>query len=154
MIYSACFDSPAGPVAVFSDGEYITEISFEKCENVGKSKVLSDCVRQLKEYFDGERKEFCVPLKIEGSEFQKRVWNALCKIPYGTVISYKRLAEMAGSPNAYRAAGSANGKNCIPIIIPCHRVINENGGIGGYSPGVEIKKKLLALEGIENLNIK
>ncbi|MDD6214293.1 MAG: methylated-DNA--[protein]-cysteine S-methyltransferase [Firmicutes bacterium] len=136
MIYSVCIDSPVGSVAVFSDGEYITEIAFEKCENIGKTNVLSNCVRQLKEYFDGERKEFCVPLKIEGSKFQKRVWNALCKIQYGTVISYKQLAEMSGSPNAYRAVGKANGKNRIPIIIPCHRVINENGEIGGYSSGI------------------
>jgi methylated-DNA-[protein]-cysteine S-methyltransferase len=99
---------------------------------------------QLKEYFAGTRTKFTTPLHIEsGTKFQKSVWKQLEKIPHGKTISYKDLAEKVGSP-----AGSANGKNPIPIIIPCHRVINHDRGLGGYSCGLDVKRKLLRLEKI------
>ena len=102
---------------------------------------------QLKEYFAGTRKQFDVPLDITvGTDFQKKVWKSLQKIPFGKMISYKQLAVKTGRPNAYRAAGSANGKNPLAVIIPCHRVINADGSIGGFSCGVEIKYILLELE--------
>ena len=102
---------------------------------------------QLKEYFAGERKTFSVPLSITGgTTFQKKVWKQLQRIPYGKTISYKQLAKAAGSEKAFRAVGNANGKNPIPIIIPCHRVINADGSLGGFSCGIEVKKQLLAVE--------
>ena len=102
---------------------------------------------QLKEYFSGERKHFDLPLEIEGTEFQKRVWNELLKIPYGRTISYKELAVRLGDEKVIRAAASANGANPLPIVIPCHRVIGSNGSLIGYGGGLEIKEKLLILEG-------
>ena len=102
---------------------------------------------QLKEYFTGERKQFDLRLEIEGTEFQKRVWNKLLKIPYGKTISYKELAERLGDEKVLRAAASANGANPLPIVVPCHRVIGSDGSLIGYGGGLEIKEKLLVLEG-------
>ena len=105
---------------------------------------------QLKEYFAGTRKVFDVPLDIEGTDFQKRVWSELQKIPYGKTISYKSLSEKLGDVKAIRAVGKANGQNPIAIIIPCHRVIGANGNLVGYAGGLDIKEKLLHLEGALN----
>lgn len=102
---------------------------------------------QLKEYFTSERKHFDLPLEIEGTEFRKRVWNELSKIPYGRTISYKDLAVRLGDEKVIRAAASANGANPLPIVIPCHRVIGSDGSLIGYGGGLEIKEKLLVLEG-------
>jgi len=102
---------------------------------------------QLKEYFSGERKQFDLALEIEGTEFQKRVWNELLTIPYGRTISYKDLAVRLGDEKVIRAAASANGANPLPIVIPCHRVIGSDGSLIGYGGGLEIKEKLLILEG-------
>lgn len=105
---------------------------------------------QLKEYFAGTRKKFDIPLDIEGTEFQKKVWKELQKIPYGKTISYKTLSEKIGNVKAIRAAGKANGQNPIPVIIPCHRVIGTDGSLTGYASGIDIKEKLLHLEGALN----
>ena len=105
---------------------------------------------QLKEYFAGTRKEFDVPLDIEGTDFQKRVWNELQKIPYGKTISYKTLSEKLGDVKVIRAVGKANGQNPIAIIIPCHRVIGADGSLIGYAGGLLIKEKLLHIEGALN----
>ncbi len=102
---------------------------------------------QLKEYFRGDRKHFDLPLEIEGTDFQKRVWNELLKIPYGKTISYKELAVRLEDEKVIRAAASANGSNPLPIVIPCHRVIGSDGSLIGYGGGLEIKEKLLILEG-------
>jgi O-6-methylguanine DNA methyltransferase len=102
---------------------------------------------QLKEYFSGKRKHFDLPLEIEGTKFQRRVWNELLKIPYGRTISYKELAVRLGDEKVIRAAASANGANPLPIVIPCHRVIGSNGSLIGYGGGLEIKEMLLVLEG-------
>ena len=102
---------------------------------------------QLQEYFSGERKQFDLPLEIEGTEFQKKVWNELLKIPYGKTISYKDLAVRLGDEKVIRAAASANGANPLPVVIPCHRVIGSDGSLIGYGGGLEIKEKLLVLEG-------
>ena len=102
---------------------------------------------QLKEYFSEERKQFDLPLEIEGTEFQKRVWNELSKISYGKTISYKELAIRLGDEKVIRAAASANGANPLPIVIPCHRVIGSDGTLIGYGGGLGIKEKLLILEG-------
>lgn len=101
---------------------------------------------ELEEYFNCSRRSFDVPLDIRGTDFQKDVWNELLKIPFGRTVSYKYIARSLGDENAIRAVGRANGSNPIPIIIPCHRVISDDGTLGGYSGGLEIKRKLLKLE--------
>ena len=101
---------------------------------------------ELKEYFQGNRQKFTVPLDLEGTEFQTRVWKELAKIPYGKTVSYKDIASRINHKKAFRAVGTANGKNPVPIIIPCHRVIAADGKLGGYSGGLKIKKQLLRLE--------
>jgi methylated-DNA-[protein]-cysteine S-methyltransferase len=109
--------------------------------------------QQLKEYFTWERREFDISLDLRGTEFQKRVWKELIKIPYGKTISYKELAIKVGGETKTRAVGQANALNPAPIIVPCHRVINANGNLGGYSCGIEIKEKLLELEGKLSLQL-
>ncbi|PIW69289.1 MAG: hypothetical protein COW08_07975 [Ignavibacteriales bacterium CG12_big_fil_rev_8_21_14_0_65_30_8] len=108
---------------------------------------------QLKEYFNLKRKEFNVMLDITGTPFQKRVWKQLQTIPFGEIVSYKTIAERIKQPNAFRAVGHANSVNPVAIIIPCHRVINIDGTIGGYAGGVDVKEKLLELEGVKSLNL-
>jgi methylated-DNA-[protein]-cysteine S-methyltransferase len=107
--------------------------------------VRQTCI-QLDEYFAGKRRSFDLPLAPQGTPFQQQVWKALQDIPYGETISYAQLAQSVGHPKACRAVGSANGKNPMAIIIPCHRVINANGKLGGYAYGLEIKKQLLDRE--------
>jgi methylated-DNA-[protein]-cysteine S-methyltransferase len=111
-------------------------------------RILDDVVRQLREYFDGQRTDFDVPLDLRGTDFQLGAWRALCRIPYGTTVSYADQAAMIGSPRATRAVGSANGRNPIPIIVPCHRVVARDGSLGGYSLGLDMKRALLAREGV------
>jgi methylated-DNA-[protein]-cysteine S-methyltransferase len=108
--------------------------------------AFTEVIRQLQAYFRGELKEFDVPLAMEGTEFQLRVWNELRAIRYGETISYAQLAERIGNPQAVRAVGLANGSNPIPIIVPCHRVIGSDGSLSGFGGGLSTKKKLLDLE--------
>lgn len=108
---------------------------------------------QLKEYFEGTRKIFDVPLDIEGTEFQKKVWSELQKIQYGKTISYKKLSEILGDVKAIRAVGKAIGQNPILIIIPCHRVIGTDGELTGYAGGLVVKEKLLEIEGSRSLEL-
>lgn len=103
--------------------------------------------RELEAYFAGTLRAFEHPLDLAGTDFQRRVWKALCEIPYGEVISYGQLAERLGKSGASRAVGSANGANPVPVLVPCHRVIAANGGLGGYSAGLDRKRQLLELEG-------
>jgi O-6-methylguanine DNA methyltransferase len=121
-----------------------------RTSNTTKSEQLKEMMNkletQLKEYFSGKRKEFTIPLILIGTDFQKKVWQELLKIPYGQTISYKKEAINIGNPKAYRAVANANGKNKISIIIPCHRVIAHNGLLGGYSGGLDRKQYLLDLE--------
>ena len=113
-----------------------------------KDKLMHGVYSQLKEYFKGKRKEFDLPLEIEGTDFHKKVWNELLKIPYGKTISYKELAIRLGHEKVIRAAAKANGANPLPIVIPCHRVIASDGSLVGYGGGLKIKEKLLSIEGI------
>ena len=101
---------------------------------------------QLKKYLKGERQHFDYPLDIKGTPFQKKVWSELIKIPYGQTRSYKEIAEAIGHRKAFRAVGNANGCNVLPLIIPCHRVIESNGGLGGFGHGLKVKKQLLDFE--------
>lgn len=109
-------------------------------------KILSKAVRELKEYFDGKRTQFSLPLDASGTAFQKRVWGALRKIPYGRTLSYKEVARRIQNAKAVRAVGTANGQNPLCIVVPCHRVIAADGALGGYSAGLSIKSRLLNLE--------
>lgn len=108
--------------------------------------LLKNAATQLHEYFKGDRQKFNLPLEFKGTEFQKKVWRTLQKIPYNKTWSYQTLAAKINNPKAVRAVGSANGKNPLCILIPCHRVIRHNGELGGYTGGVVIKQKLLDLE--------
>ena len=101
---------------------------------------------QLKKYLRGELRRFDCKLDFRGTPFQKKVWSALVRIPYGRTRSYKDIAKSIGHPKAFRAVGNANGRNSIPLIVPCHRVIESNGGMGGFGHGVKVKKRLLAFE--------
>lgn len=112
----------------------------------GSNHWLTTLGQQLAEYFAGGRQVFDLPLVLRGSGFQERVWRALLTIPYGATCSYRQLAERIGQPDATRAVGSANGRNRIGILIPCHRVVNADGRLGGYAGGVDRKRHLLELE--------
>jgi len=138
----------AGDLLLISDGKCILEIEFCKNKNVIDSNlpILVETEKQINQYFAGDRQIFDIPLKPNGTNFQLSVWNVLKKIPYGKTISYQELAHNVGNNNASRAVGNANGKNPIPIIIPCHRVIRKNGKLGSFGGGINIKKKLLELE--------
>jgi methylated-DNA-[protein]-cysteine S-methyltransferase len=108
--------------------------------------ILRETQRQLREYFTGKRWQFDVPLDLQGTEFQKKVWRALLAIPFGETRSYAQLAAQIGSPAAVRAVGAANGRNPLSIVVPCHRVVGANGELTGFAGGLEVKAKLLAME--------
>ncbi len=116
---------------------------------IKSSQPFKKIIKQLQEYFSGKRKKFNIPLDLSsGTLFQQKVWKTLLEIPYGKTESYKWVARQIRKPKATRAVGNANGKNPIPIIIPCHRVVSSDGGLGGYSAGLHNKRKLLKLEGL------
>lgn len=108
--------------------------------------LLQKAAAQLDEYFAGKRKIFDLPLAQQGTDFQQRVWQALCSIPYGKTCTYKQIAEQCESPKGFRAVGMANNQNHIPIIVPCHRVIGTSGKLVGYALGLHVKQFLLDLE--------
>jgi methylated-DNA-[protein]-cysteine S-methyltransferase len=110
------------------------------------SPLMREALRQFRFYFAGDLRAFDLPLEMVGTEFQKRVWNELRKIPYGETRSYRQLAEQIGAPRAVRAVGAANGRNPIPIIVPCHRVIGSSGKLVGFGGGLKWKRMLLDLE--------
>jgi methylated-DNA-[protein]-cysteine S-methyltransferase len=109
-------------------------------------EILEKTRKQVDEYLDGSRKEFDMPLLMVGTDFQRRVWKALMKVPYGVTATYGQIAEDIGSPKAVRAVGNANSANPISIIVPCHRIIGSNGELVGYGGGLSVKKRLLKLE--------
>jgi methylated-DNA-[protein]-cysteine S-methyltransferase len=151
--------SPVGPLLIAGDEGAVRYIRFP---NEGKPEppepgwtkaaprgALADTVQQLREYFAGKRRDFDLPLAPAGTAFQRSVWRCLEQIPYGVTISYSDLAKRAGKPKASRAAGQANGKNPLPIVIPCHRVIAADGTLGGFGGGLPTKVTLLRLEGLD-----
>lgn len=142
--------SPIGPLTLMGTEDALTEIAFGGVEDGTEvsSPVLVQAAQELAEYFDRKRRAFSVPLAPQGTEFQKKVWNALREVPYGTTVSYKDIAVRLGKPGAAIAVGQANSRNPIPIIIPCHRIIGAGGKLVGYTGGLEIKKALLAVEGV------
>lgn len=144
-------DSAVGPLTLAGDNGALTHVLFGR-EDIpgyvpGKAPILDAARQQLSEYFSGSRREFDLPLAPTGTPFQLRVWEALRTIPYGETISYKQLAERSGSPRGYRAVGMANHNNPISIIVPCHRVVGAGGSLTGYGGGLDIKERLLRLEG-------
>ncbi len=145
--HTAYLKSPIGIIKLTATNDAITSILFvveaSKKEQEKPNEILLKCKQQLHEYFSGKRKIFELPLKLVGTEFQKSVWKALQKIPYGKTASYLDIAKAIGNPKAVRAVGMANNKNKIPIIIPCHRVIGENGKLTGYAGGIWRKEWLL-----------
>ena len=127
-------------------------VASEKAEVSGSSVILDETERQLREYFAGERQGFDIPInlaELEGTEFQRQVWSQLQTIPYGETCSYKELATSLGKPKAWRAIGTANGRNPLSIVIPCHRVIAADGSLGGYAGTLSVKRILLELEQAE-----
>ncbi|WP_321519053.1 methylated-DNA--[protein]-cysteine S-methyltransferase [uncultured Bacteroides sp.] len=145
------YSSPVGVLEIKSAENQITQLLFKDSAGVSSenlSDVMKECIHQLDEYFAGNLQNFSLPLAPEGTHFQESVWKALQTIPYGQTISYKQLAERVENPKACRAVGTANGRNPIAIIIPCHRVIAADGSLGGYAGGLDVKTTLLRLEGI------
>lgn len=155
MVFCYFYDMPIGRMFISEDGSGISEVKliaredeeyYRKNYTVEETNLIKKAASQLKEYFEGKRKNFNIEINPEGTLFQKRVWNALMQIPYGETRSYKEIAEAIGNKNACRAVGMANHNNPIMLIIPCHRVIGSDGKLVGYRGGIEIKEKLLDLE--------
>lgn len=144
----AVYDSPLGPLTLFAEEGSLVALVYGDYGGYDDLPLFREAVRQLEEYFSGQRQTFDLPLNPDGTDFQRKIWKLLSQIPYGTAISYRDLAVRAGAPRAFQAVGQANGRNPLPILIPCHRVIAANGTLGGYSGGVERKQFLLELEGI------
>jgi methylated-DNA-[protein]-cysteine S-methyltransferase len=147
--YYDTLESPIGTVYLVFSVSSLTEIVFEKPKGiVFRANDRSAAAKtELTEYFEGKRVEFTLQTEfLLGTEFEKSVWTDLTRIPYGETRTYKWLAEKTGHPQASRAVGNALGKNPIPIVFPCHRIIESDGSIGGYSSGVDIKRRLLEIE--------
>jgi methylated-DNA-[protein]-cysteine S-methyltransferase len=155
------FESPIGRLLLTSDGTALTGLYMEPSEEWksidsgaegwprdAAAEPLRDAVRQLEEYFAGERRTFDLPLRPQGTAFQRRVWEALVEIPYGRTSSYGELARRIDNPGAARAVGLANNRNPLSIVVPCHRVIGADGSLTGYGGGLERKRWLLEHEGL------
>jgi methylated-DNA-[protein]-cysteine S-methyltransferase len=150
-------DSPIGRLLLRCDGSALTGLYMNVALGPPRgaddgvedanSALLLQARRQLEEYFEGRRRDFDLPLRLHGTDFQRRVWNALQEIPYGATWSYGELARRIANPSASRAVGLANGRNPISILVPCHRVIGADGSLTGYGGGLERKRWLLAHEG-------
>ena len=146
-------ETPVGRLVLECDGDVLigvwlpNEHRHPRRDESDVPPVLKETAAQLEEYFAGERTAFDVPMELDGTAFQRQVWTELSRIPYGETISYGELARRVGRPNGPRAVGQANGRNPIPIIVPCHRVVASNG-IGGYGGGLKVKRALLAIEGV------
>jgi methylated-DNA-[protein]-cysteine S-methyltransferase len=149
-LYTLCFNSPLGIIEIKGTEKDIKLVSFMNEETPSHNTfpdVLLQCKRELEEYFNGKRKSFDVTLNPDGTDFQKTVWGELLKIEFGNTLSYMAIAKKMNNPGAVRAVGLANGKNPIGVIIPCHRVIGEDGSLTGYAGGLWRKKWLLEHEG-------
>ena len=133
-------------VGVLWGGEGSDRLTIDAQKVEGHHPILAQTEQQLSEYFAGTRTQFELPLEPRGTEFQKKVWRSLRRIPFGTTKSYVEIARLIGSPRACRAVGAANSKNPLPIVVPCHRVVGANGALTGFGGGLETKAKLLALE--------
>ena len=153
--YYSMMESPLGTLVLTSDGAALTGIYMDGQRNGSRgddwveqddAAPLPEARAQLREYFEGERTAFDLPLASVGSDFQRQVWQELHRSPYGATISYGELARRVGKPRAAQAVGAANGRNPLPIVVPCHRVIGADGSLVGYGGGLPRKQRLLALE--------
>jgi methylated-DNA-[protein]-cysteine S-methyltransferase len=153
------YQSPLGSIQIKTVCNFISELKFidrdesqlqtdSKELSAGDKIVFQKCIQQLEEYFSGKRKIFDLPLHQEGTEFQQKVWKELIQIPYGKTITYHQLAQRIGNAKSIRAAASANGRNKLWIVVPCHRVIGSDGSLTGYAGGLEMKKWLLNHENV------
>jgi methylated-DNA-[protein]-cysteine S-methyltransferase len=171
LLHSAVFDSVVGPLFLAASETGLVALEFDarrpgqhtirpnprdvRKEDAAKRKFefeesaakMQDYVREAEEYFSGRRREFSFPLDLRGTDFQLACWRALLEIPYGETRTYADIAHAVGKPNAFRAVGLANNRNPIAIVVPCHRVIASDGTLCGYGGGLEVKRKLLELEG-------
>lgn len=153
-MYYCWFNSPIGKLLLAGDEQGLQRLGFPQGKGhvapesdwVENDNFFTEVKRQLNAYFDGELKEFSLSLVPRGTEFQLRVLDALQRIPFGETCSYGELARVIGKPNASRAVGAANGRNPLPIVIPCHRVIGSNGTLTGFGGGLDVKQFLLNLE--------
>jgi methylated-DNA-[protein]-cysteine S-methyltransferase len=141
-------ETPIGLLRIDSSEKGITHIVFTDAieQKIHSHQWIDDCKQQLKEYFAGKRQQFDLPLDTKGTHFQQSVWQSLSNIPYGQRVSYRDIAESINNPKAVRAVGSANGKNPLCIIVPCHRVIGSDGSLTGYAWGLDRKMWLLEHE--------
>lgn len=148
MVKKYVYNTIIGPIEIVEEDGYIVRLDFSIDEKIDteETSLIKETYKQIEEYLLGNRKKFIVPIKLKGTEFQKKVWNALLEIPYGETMSYKQIAEKIGNPKACRAVGMANHNNPIAIIVPCHRVIGSNRKLVGYARGLDIKQKLLEIE--------
>ena len=155
ITYARTIDSPIGPITLAGDDDALTRLVMHDQRHAPSDlahwpqdpNAFGEVVDQLKAYWEGDLHDFDLRLRLRGTPFQERVWQALREIPYGETCSYAELADTIGAHNAQRAVGSANGKNPIAVIVPCHRVIASDGTLGGYGGGLDRKKKLLEVEG-------
>ena len=153
-MYYCYLDTPIGELLLAGDEGALAIVGFPKGKMrrspepdwIYKEKPFAEAIRQLNEYFAGERREFELPLKIDGTEFQLSVLEELRKIPYGETTSYRAIAERIGRPKAVRAVGAANARNPLPVIVPCHRVVGSSGDLTGFGGGLDTKEALLRLE--------
>lgn len=155
-IFTTHLDSPVGTLHLAASNDALLavvwrrhsapQLSFDSATECADHPVLVETIRQLNEYFSGQRRTFDVPLDFRGTDFQCRAWRSLLTIPFGETRSYAQMAKQIGSPAAVRAVGAANGRNPISIIAPCHRVIGSNGELTGFGGGMEAKAWLLAHE--------
>jgi methylated-DNA-[protein]-cysteine S-methyltransferase len=149
------FDTPVGVLTLAAEGDALCHIEFPSNRHPvartgwlpGSSDVLHEACQQLREYFAGTRTSFTLPLRPRGTTFQMQVWQTLAQIPFGQTWSYQQLAQACGNARAVRAVGGANGRNPLPIVLPCHRVIGADGSLTGFGGGIETKAALLRLEG-------
>ncbi|MFI9050826.1 methylated-DNA--[protein]-cysteine S-methyltransferase [Streptomyces sp. NPDC053427] len=162
LTHTVLADTPVGPLTLVALGDALTGLYMTDQrhrppqETFGTPADPDDppfaaTIAQLRAYFRGELTTFDLPLALRGTPFQRRVWAALCTIPYGETVSYGRLAEQLGVPTAARAVGLANGRNPVGIIVPCHRVVGANGSLTGYGGGLDRKRRLLDFERTENV---
>lgn len=153
-MYYCYLETPIGELLLAGDADGLTLIGFPKGSMrrepepdwIFNEKPLGEARRQLREYFTGERREFDLSLKLSGTDFQVSVLRALREIPYGQTVSYGEIAKRIGRPRAVRAVGAANGRNPLPIVVPCHRVIGSTGDLTGFGGGLDTKEALLRLE--------
>ena len=140
-------DTPVGPLGLVASERGLRRILWPDEPGAGGDPaVLGAAARQLREYFDGSRTAFALPLELEGTDFQRRAWLALAEIPYGETRSYGEQAQRLGVPRAARAVGAANGANPLPIVLPCHRLVGADGSLTGFGGGLDVKRWLLDFE--------